>query len=182
MKKRLISPSGSSSHKKLKRYPTDTTYTSSRRKSKMGDFEKLNKEATRLIERSILKNRAEMTPQRDISLNQKLDLSNMKLSKHKTKVKKGFLSKKQNILPFSLQSAKIRKRKKSVKRQSQVLKNPKYNFNSLHVSSENSNSHIIKESERSPNSFSGRFATIGQTPPFNAPLSRPFQHTFFRKD
>eukprot|EP00344_Euplotes_crassus_P007319 CAMPEP_0196998816 /NCGR_PEP_ID=MMETSP1380-20130617/4111_1 /TAXON_ID=5936 /ORGANISM="Euplotes crassus, Strain CT5" /LENGTH=224 /DNA_ID=CAMNT_0042415515 /DNA_START=434 /DNA_END=1108 /DNA_ORIENTATION=- len=64
IKKRLISPSSSSSRKRLRRFPTDTTLmnkvkmrsSSSRRKSsKMRDFDKLNKEATRLIERSIIK-------------------------------------------------------------------------------------------------------------------------------
>ena len=59
----------------------------------MGDFEKLNKEATRLIERSIKKQRIEMTPHRKLPENQKLDLSGAKLHKPSVKIRKNSLIK-----------------------------------------------------------------------------------------
>jgi hypothetical protein len=62
--------------------------TNSRRKLKKNNhYDTLNKHATLLIERSIHKNRYQLTPSRTIPLESKLDLSEAILKRPRNKIK-----------------------------------------------------------------------------------------------
>ncbi|CAI2383541.1 unnamed protein product [Moneuplotes crassus] len=187
IKKRLVSPSGSSSRKKLRRYPTDTTYNSSRRKTKkMEDFDKLNKEATRLIERSICKNlnkhRTEITPQREIPVSKRLDLSNSKVRKLKLK-KSVWASKLSNSnVQYSLQPQRGKNRTRSNKRSAKLTRGPSlrmsgtdktswipncYNSLSLQIpldNNKNPKTDSVGGTDKSVVSFNDKAITLGHTP------------------
>lgn len=88
-KKRKLTPSVTSSFDyNLKKQMTDSFRNSSTRRSKKNsNFERLNKHATLLIERSINKSRYQMTPNRVISFENQLDLTEAKLPRPRYKIK-----------------------------------------------------------------------------------------------
>ena len=149
----------------------------------MGEFEKLNKEATRLIERSIIKNRIELTPQREISKIQKLDLSGAKLIKQKIKLRKNSLAKKTspNIMPSSVSNLKLKKKRKSSLMQQFKRKNLFSKGNSLQTSLNNGNikgNNSYFGAKLMPNSFSDRYATVSQQQTFSLPFRNTYQSSF----
>lgn len=130
-KKQLFSKSKVSLNHKLKKYSIKISSQSSRGKGiRMDKFEKFNKEATRLIERSIIKNRLEMTPHREFSKIQKLDLSGAQIAKSKIKQRKNSLVKRANyhILPFPTLNNKLKKKIKILSTNKKQEKTPKFSL------------------------------------------------------
>lgn len=89
IKKRQLTPSKrSNSQNKLKHFVVESSKKKATKKiRRLNNFDLLNKQATLLIERSINKNRMQMTPKRVLNVDNRLDLSGISLSNIKNKVK-----------------------------------------------------------------------------------------------
>jgi hypothetical protein len=110
-KQKLDASKHSTSKQKLKRYATDSTVRSTKRKKSTIDINMLNKQATLLIERSIHKNRVESTPTRKITIDQKLDLSGANLTKKfDFKTNSNVRRIKPNAAPFPVRNMQIKRK------------------------------------------------------------------------
>lgn len=130
----------------------------------------------------------EMTPQKDFSVPSKLELTNLRQTKTKIKLKKSNVITKpiQSNTPYSLQAARIKRKKKTAKKALDILRNPSGRVASLHVSSENNpvnyKTSTGGRTDKLSTSLNDRYATIGHSPQYSLPFRGTYQHSFIQKD